>query len=259
MPNQRYSVLEDGEPKGERHGEPREDDLNLVVGDDGERHWEDENGKRVCGGKCRDFKTNWQRCRMKRLGVGNRCYRHGGASKTGEENPAFKDGRYSKYLPKGLLERYQEFLDDPELTSLREDLALLDTRLSMILASMDEDYGVGMWYDLQDEYNNVREALRDGDREKMAEAMNRLGSIISQGLEQGEIWNEVMAVVDERRKVASAEHRRVEKASKSLSVEEAMVMVRFLTETVLDVLDRYDVPDKARSEIAEAVRHVHLN
>ena len=152
MPNQPYVPREQNEPRGEKYDEPREDGLTFVVEDGGEKYWRNERGQRVCGAKrTNQFKPDegqFLRCREYRLGVGNRCSVHGGKSKTGKENPAFKDGRHSQFLPKGLLDRYEKFLQDPELASMREELALLDTRISLILSSLDDDFGVGLWDDL---------------------------------------------------------------------------------------------------------------
>ena len=53
------------------------------------------------------------------------------------EAPRFETGRYSKYLPTRLAGRYEEARADPELLALRDDIALLDTRVAQTVAALD--------------------------------------------------------------------------------------------------------------------------
>lgn len=92
-----------------------------------------------CGAKTRAGTP----CRRRPMANG-RCYMHGGKALVGTANPAFKTGRYSKYLPARLTERYHEALADTELLALRDEIAVLDARLSEVLA---EDDPVG-WPDV---------------------------------------------------------------------------------------------------------------
>ena len=62
-----------------------------------------------------------------------RCRWHGGKSLRGAEHPMAKHLRYSKYLPEALLARYQEARDDPQLLELRDEIALVDSRLIQLI------------------------------------------------------------------------------------------------------------------------------
>jgi hypothetical protein len=56
----------------------------------------------------------------------DRCRVHGGRSRPGgPSHHTYRHGRYSKILPKDLKSRYEQALLDPELTSSKEEIAVL--------------------------------------------------------------------------------------------------------------------------------------
>ena len=62
----------------------------------------------------------------------------------------FKTGRYSKYLPDRLVERYEEALNDVELMRLDDEIALVDTKLQDVLERLHQDgEGPGAWQLMQ--------------------------------------------------------------------------------------------------------------
>ena len=67
------------------------------------------------------------------------CRVHGGQSRAGFEHPSLKHGRYSKHLPTKAMAEFQQALHDPELLSLRNDIALVDVRLNELVAGLSGD------------------------------------------------------------------------------------------------------------------------
>src|SRR2546429_446360 len=74
-----------------------------------------------------------------------RCHKHGGATPSGLASPQFRDGRYSKYLPTGLLERYATAVQDPDLLALRSDISLVDARLSQLVERLKSHESSAIW------------------------------------------------------------------------------------------------------------------
>lgn len=87
-----------------------------------------------CGAKKRDGTP----CRAKAMANG-RCRIHGGATPSGFALPQYKTGRYSKVLPDALRYRYEVARDDEDLLSLRDEIALLDIRITELLGSSPND------------------------------------------------------------------------------------------------------------------------
>src|SRR5262249_44606649 len=88
---------------------------------------------RVCGAKKRDGTP----CQARPYPNG-RCRVHGGATPGGFASANFKHGKYSRFLPRGLTDAYEAALRDPELLSLREDVALLESRIVELLKRIKE-------------------------------------------------------------------------------------------------------------------------
>lgn len=87
------------------------------------------------GCSCQTFTR--RTCRAVVKTVGSACRAHGGKSPRGLAHPNFTHGRHSKYtsgLNIGrLMDQYQAALDNPDLLSLRDEIAVLDVLLPKAL------------------------------------------------------------------------------------------------------------------------------
>jgi hypothetical protein len=129
-----------------------------------------------------------------------RCRMHGGRSLAGSASGAFKTGRYSKYMPKRLLERYEEAMGDPNLLALTDEIALVDARAQELL----EQLNVGA---------------------------------------TPERWGDLLALFEQRRKLAEAERKRLQVFRTTITTEEALCLVQ----TVLNLIKDH-VSDRAERD-----------
>ncbi len=83
-------------------------------------------------------KRSGQQCRNKPVIGRTVCRMHGGNARRGIAHPNFQTGRYAKDLPASLAKELSENLESEDLTSLREDLALSDIRISELLRKLKE-------------------------------------------------------------------------------------------------------------------------
>src|SRR4051794_12837534 len=67
-----------------------------------------------------------------------RCRLHGGLTPRGLANVNTRTGRYSRDLPTRVLARYESALADPELLSVRDDVALLQGAITDVMAEVKE-------------------------------------------------------------------------------------------------------------------------
>lgn len=86
----------------------------------------------LCGAK---LKNGTGHCRRSPVTGRSRCHVHGGATPRGIASPHFLHGRYSKALPVQLAATYEQARRDPELLNLRDEIALIDARMSELLHS----------------------------------------------------------------------------------------------------------------------------
>jgi hypothetical protein len=149
-----------------------------------------ESGSLRCGAKLRGKD---QRCRKYPLRGRDRCRLHGGKSLAGLAHPRpTAGGRYSKYLPSALLERYRGAMADPDALSLRDELALLDARITVLM-----------------------ERCRDGDR-----------------ADQDKGWRQIFKLWMQRLRLVESEHKRMIDAQQMMTYEQGVLLVEAITESV---------------------------
>lgn len=179
------------------------------------------------------------------------CYHHGGKNPQGIASATFKDGRYSKHLPSRLLATYDAAKADTELLSIREDVALIDSRLTDLLARVETGESGAVWTALRDEYRDYRDALAKKDVAEMSARLAAIGDLINRGLADEAAWNDIRATLEQRRKLVESERKRLIEMQQMVTADEAMGFVRALTAAVRDhVRD----PDTLRAITADLAR-----
>ena len=115
------------------------------------------------------------RCKAKTKQTGKRCKRsptpgrevcrlHGGATPRGIDSPHFKHGRYSKAMPDRLIEKYETARNDPDLITMRDDIALIDARIMDQLELAEADPVI--WEGITDLIEKRRK-LCEGERRRL--------------------------------------------------------------------------------------------
>jgi hypothetical protein len=172
-----------------------------------------------CGAKRR----NGERCRGRAMSNG-RCRLHGGTSLGGIASPSLRTGRYSKYLPARLQERYQRAQADPDLLALRDEVALLDARLADVLSRADVGESAALWDRLHDAWT----AFQGGD----ATALAQVGRLIEGGIADWSAWREIARLIDQRRQLVESERKRLVELQQVLTAEQALVLLAAVTDAV---------------------------
>lgn len=148
--------------------------------------------------------------------------------------PQTTHGRYSKYLPARLAARYQEAQADTELLALREEISLIDSRLSDLLKRVDTNEAGHWWKELQRVYKEYREAEGKADLPAMRAALYQWGDIVRLGTSDYAAWNEVYNVLEQRRKLVESERKRLVEMQQMITSERAMLLISALVGVVRD-------------------------
>lgn len=173
------------------------------------------------------------------------CYHHGGASPSGAGSATFKHGRYSTLLPKGLKDRYEETLNDDHYAELRDEVALVDSRIGDVLSRMDLGESGEGWLRLMKLWRQFEEVSEAKDTTTAGRILRMIGSVIEGGVEEYAAWASVSKLVNQRRQLAESERKRMVEEHQMISTGELLVLVSQLT----DIIMRH-VPDrKARGAI----------
>jgi hypothetical protein len=190
--------------------------------------------------RCRaKAKQRQEQCRLLAVPGMDVCRFHGGLTPRGPASATFKNGKYSKFLPSRMVARYREAERDPELTSLRSELALVDARLMDLLTRVHSGESGVVWVALRKAHRTFKVAQRSGDVAQMRAALDEIGVHIEAAVVDHEAWREIHDLVEARRKLADTESRRLATLKQMLTQEQALLLVG----RVVDIVTRH-VPDR---------------
>jgi hypothetical protein len=203
-------------------------------------------------------KRSGQRCRNPAMRGLDVCRIHGGKTPRGPASVHYKTGRYSRFLPSRLFARYQGAVRDRELMSLRQDIALTDSRISDILQRVDTGEAGSIWREAQATMARFRREQAKQHIDGMQLALRRVERLIARGAADYAAWGEILELLEQRRKLCESEQRRLTMAAEVLTQAQAMSLVG----EVVDVIKKH-VPDRqALAAIAleiQGLAHHHGN
>lgn len=178
-------------------------------------------GSRGCTARCRDGSS----CGNITVTGKSVCRLHGGRSLSGLASPSLKTGRYSKVLPVRLAARYQEAINDPELLHLTDEIGALDSRIDESMKGLTTGEAGALWTALRKVHDDLVSARLRGDTADMAIALTDIGTLIETGFSDLQIWSEIIALFDQRRKLVESERKRLVEMQQMLTAEQAMVFL----------------------------------
>jgi hypothetical protein len=138
-----------------------------------------------------------------------------------------------------MVAKYQAAERDPELTSLRSELALIDARLVDLLTRVHSGESGALWRALRKSYRALKLAQRTGDVAKMHEAFAEMETRIEAAVVDTDAWNEIHTLVESRRKLADTESRRLATLQQMITQEQALLLIGRIT----DIITRH-IPDQ---------------
>ena len=192
----------------------------------------------VCGARNRQGNP----CQKPVVPGRTRCRLHGGASPCGVAASNFKTGRHSKYLkdlPAAWRKGYQSALSDPELTSLKEELAVLTAAIGERLARL-KGGGEPPWEEAAKALDAFQAAITSKDAERFRITLAVLEGVVRGGAAsrtcRQAARREVRELIQERTKVAEAEARRLAVLRCMVTVEEAFQLWQALLAAAKEVI-----------------------
>lgn len=171
---------------------------------------------------------------------------HNGGALKGAGHPSFKHGRYSKYLPARLLDRYEAARDDPNLLAMDDEIGLIDARLGDLIKRADSGESGQIWIAVRSYYRDFDKHRVSGDVKNMQLALDKLEATIERGVADHAIWTEIGQAIDRRARLVDQERKRLDQLEHSMTVDDAMALLR----TIDDVLRRNVTDPKTLSNIA---------
>jgi hypothetical protein len=124
------------------------------------------------------------------------CRYHGGHQPRGIASVHWRGRGYSKDLPTRLADRWRQAMEDPALLELTSEIALLDARIGEVLAVLPAELS----------------------------ALDR------------EIWETLLGLIEQRRKLVDSERRREEVLQVSMSMGQALAFAGALQTAVVEIV-----------------------
>ena len=203
--------------------------------------------------KCNGHNRKGEICgRWAMMGM-TKCKYHGGASLKGAASPLLIHGRYSKYLPESLQEKYLIALHDPNLLQLRDDVALMDARLGEMFEKLKQGESGGAWISVSKAFQKLRSARDEGMKAMEFEAMHALEDAIEKGVSDLESWQEIHATVDQRRRLVADEYKVQVNLKQMMSAEKAMSLLAAVVEAIKRAVNLHCQDKKQAQRILQTV------
>jgi hypothetical protein len=162
-----------------------------------------------------------------------RCRSHGGLTPRGLASANFKHGRHSKSLPARLADRYDEALNDPDLLELASEIRLADAFIGERLATLESGESGAVWRDLGRAWRSFATARASGDTHSMMDALSAIEPLITSGGADYGAQQEILDMVDRRRKLVEAEAKRRVQMQQMITAEQAMVLISAIADVVM--------------------------
>jgi hypothetical protein len=170
------------------------------------------------------------------------CKFHSGRARRGVEHPRFKNGdrsRYYKDLPKEWRAGYQAALADPDLTSLRGELAVQTEMVAQLLRRLSAA-DVPAWGRAAETLADVKAAVASKDADRFRAALAAHEQVILAGADaaasQKEVREELLEAIGQKTRTAAAEWKRMAGLKTLVTVEQALLLWRALLTAAKEIV-----------------------
>lgn len=177
-------------------------------------------------------KQSGKQCKRNASHGSTKCAIHGGKSLRGIASANFKTGRYSKHLPVGLLDAYQDAINDPELLSVRGDIHLIDTLLLSKLQNLDTGESAQHWIALVKHIIEARKAMKSEDYGELSKRLDEMEALADKRRLHYATEDEIIIQVEQRRKLVETEQGMSLKKERAITAEQAMLLVSAMLDSV---------------------------
>lgn len=183
------------------------------------------------------------------------CRHHQYMGPSGPDHHNFIHGKYTPLLRRDLIYAYTNSIQAEDPFSMRDELGLIDARLSMLAQDLDLADGQGLKDQVFELKNWIHEMYGknqvDGTAIDLNEVQDRLDRILANAENERKRWSEIYDVIDFRRKLVESEHRRMLDSQKMVTEKEFMTMIAFLLNIIKKHIHDQSLLNTISAEIIE--------
>lgn len=156
-----------------------------------------------------------------------RCYYHQGGP-SGPRNGNFKHGAYSRHLPTRIAADFEAIVKDKELAELDYDIALVQTRIIDLIGRVEHGESGELWNELHQAAAAFQASIKEGDAPEVKKAVEKIYNLTLRGKGDIEIWQEVVQMVDVKRRLVDSNARLAEKRGRQMTTERAYTLLAYV-------------------------------
>lgn len=184
---------------------------------------------------------------------------HGGKSPIGIASATFKHGRVCKYLPDRLAANFEAASKDPNLLELRNELALVDSRMLELIQMLDKQGNTQHFQDLQTVFEQMKSLRASGENGKVLDnAMNRMENCIKAGINNHAVWDDIGVQVDRRQRLTESERKRLSDTHQMISSERLMALLAGVLRIIMEHVQDMKVRQAIRLELLQLLPDQHM-
>lgn len=199
--------------------------------------------------RCQAHTVDGESCGAPAVTGMNVCYKHGGAEGSGRP---CSTARYTTRLPARLQERYEAFVGRPDYVALKEQIALLETRIEdlkerlCVLDSPDSRaYALTVIEEL------IADAQEAVDWPKFESTLQELHEFLCEKKREDEVWKNIEITSENLRRLKETEVKRMVAANQVLTVTESYNLILRVAMLFEDYIEDPVVRAKAVRECHE--------
>jgi hypothetical protein len=177
-----------------------------------------------------------RRCARRAMVGREVCYSHGGRTPRGIASPFYKGKGYSQELPKQLLKKYKDALEDHDLLSMRNEVALLHVRIAELVERLETGETGKLWDRLKTSHTKLHKAMLEGDTDGFMAEVTNLGTIITSGVDYEKAWRALGSAIEKKSDIATREWKRLNETNQVITSERAMLLIIGIMEAIRAVV-----------------------
>ena len=190
-----------------------------------------------------------RRCGSKAVRGSNVCRMHGAGNKKSPGGRPPTTGIYSKFLPKRIASRYEEFLGDPSNLDLDNEIAVAKARLSELLERADSGESYNAWADAKNIYTDLTKAIKAGDVTTSNLCLQELNKIIGRGVHDYASWSEIRVQTVHYVKLVESQRKRQVENNQMITAQQLTYLMSAVIAIVGRAIKNKEINDTERFNV----------